>query len=95
MAWWLGFQAFTAVAWIQSLVGELRFHKPCGVAKKKDSSLSGPWLVPIIPLLHFSTSPKCFYILSGMTAPFSSLASHEQTWILLILMIKSFVLQVL
>ena len=43
MAWWLGFQAFTAVAWIQSLVGELRFHKPCGVAKKKDSHLSGPW----------------------------------------------------
>ena len=27
--------AFTAVAWVQSLVGELRSHKPCDMAKKK------------------------------------------------------------
>ena len=30
---WLG--TFTAVAWVQSLVGELRSHEPCGMAKKK------------------------------------------------------------
>ena len=32
-AWWLGFWVFTAIAQVQSLVGELRFHKLCGVAK--------------------------------------------------------------
>ena len=32
---WLGFGAFTAVAWVQSLVGELRYCKPQGMAKKK------------------------------------------------------------
>ena len=35
VAKWLGFQAFTAVAQVQFLVGELRSCKPCGVAKKK------------------------------------------------------------
>ena len=32
---WLGLGAFTAVAWLQSLVGELRSLTPCSVAKKK------------------------------------------------------------
>ena len=32
---WLGFSAFTAVAQVQSLVGELRSHKLCGVGKIK------------------------------------------------------------
>ena len=32
---WLGFQAFNVIAWVQSLVRELRFHKPHGTAKKK------------------------------------------------------------
>ena len=32
---WLGLSALTAVARVQSLVGELRFHKLCGVAKQK------------------------------------------------------------
>ena len=35
MVQWLGLGAFTAVAQVQSLVGELRSHKPCGAAKKK------------------------------------------------------------
>ena len=30
VAEWLGFQAFTAGAWVQSLVGELRCLKPGG-----------------------------------------------------------------
>ena len=34
-AQWLGLSAFTAVAWVQSLVRELRSHKPRGVARKK------------------------------------------------------------
>ena len=32
---WLGLGAFTATVGVQSLVGELRSHKPPGVAKKK------------------------------------------------------------
>ena len=32
---WLGFHAFTGVAHLQALVGELRFHKMCRAAKKK------------------------------------------------------------
>ena len=32
---WLGLGAFTAVAQVQSLIGELKSHKPCGMAKKK------------------------------------------------------------
>ena len=32
---WLGLSAFTAVAQVQSLVRELKSHKPWGVAKNK------------------------------------------------------------
>ena len=35
VAWWLEFQAFTAVMQVVSLVEELRFSKMCGLAKKK------------------------------------------------------------
>ena len=35
VAYWLEFGTFTAVARVQSLVGELKFCKPCLVAKKK------------------------------------------------------------
>ena len=35
MASWLGFHAFTAMAWVQSLVGKLRFNKLHGAAKRK------------------------------------------------------------
>ena len=31
---WLGLCTFTATVWVQSLVGELRSHKPCGAAKE-------------------------------------------------------------
>ena len=31
---WLGLRALTVGVWVQSLVGELRPHKPCGRAKK-------------------------------------------------------------
>ena len=34
MVQWLGLQAFTAVAWVQSLVGKLRSHKPAHPLKK-------------------------------------------------------------
>ena len=34
MVQWLGFQAFTAMAWAQSLVGKLRSHKPAHPLKK-------------------------------------------------------------
>ena len=32
---WLGLPAFTAEAWVQSLIRELRFCMPYSVAKKK------------------------------------------------------------
>lgn len=35
MAKWLGFWTFTAMVQVQSLVGELRSCKPCGMAQKK------------------------------------------------------------
>ena len=35
MVWWLGLIMFTAVAWVQSLVREVRSHKFHDVAKKK------------------------------------------------------------
>ena len=35
---WLGLNAFTAGVWFQSLVGELRSHKSCGVTKKKNKN---------------------------------------------------------
>ena len=39
---WLGLGIFTAMAWVQSLVGELRSHEPHGMEKKKkrNSALS-------------------------------------------------------
>ena len=36
MLQWLGLGAFTAGAWVQSLVRELRSCKPGGAAKKKE-----------------------------------------------------------
>ena len=35
MVQWLGFCTFSAGAWVQSLVRELRFHKPHAKKKKK------------------------------------------------------------
>ena len=41
MAYWLGFWAFTTMARVQSLVGELRPCKPRGTAKKKKKKSPG------------------------------------------------------
>ena len=35
MVWWLGFHTFTAMAWVQFLVRELRSCKLHGLARKK------------------------------------------------------------
>ena len=35
VAQWFGFRAFAAVAWVQSLIRELRFYKPKKKKKKK------------------------------------------------------------
>ena len=47
MVQWLGLGAFTAVAGVQSLVGELRSCKPHGVAKKikKRDFFGTKWVV--------------------------------------------------
>ena len=37
---WLGLHAFTAGAWVQSLVRELRSPKPRGAAKKKNTPVT-------------------------------------------------------
>ena len=42
MVWWLGCGTFTAVAGVQSLVGELRSRKLSGVAKKKKNFFLKP-----------------------------------------------------
>ena len=34
----VGLGAFTARTWVQSLVEELRSHKPCGMAKKRKNT---------------------------------------------------------
>ena len=34
---WIGLQAFTIMAWVQSLVRELRSYKLCGVAKNNNN----------------------------------------------------------
>ena len=34
---WLGLHTFTALAWVPSLVGELRSHKPCGQKANKQT----------------------------------------------------------
>ena len=34
VVWWLGFSAFTARAWVQSLVGELRSRESHSMGKK-------------------------------------------------------------
>ena len=36
---WLGLSTFTAGAWVQSLLRELRSCKPCGGHKKKESDI--------------------------------------------------------
>ena len=41
MVQWVGLGAFTARTWDQSLVGELRSHKPCGMAKKRKKKYQG------------------------------------------------------
>ena len=35
MVSWLGFDTSLSWAWVQSLVRELRFHKPCGTVREK------------------------------------------------------------
>ena len=42
---WLGLQVSLLRAWVQSLVGELRSRKPCGVAKsiKKKKTTGKEW----------------------------------------------------
>ena len=30
---WLGFRELPRTLWVQCLIGELRSHKPCGMAK--------------------------------------------------------------
>ena len=39
MVQWLGVGAFTTMAWVQSLIGELRFHKPRRQSGKKRKGL--------------------------------------------------------
>ena len=43
MALWLGLSAFTARAWVQSLVRKLRSLKLCSVAKKEKYGTDIEW----------------------------------------------------
>ena len=42
MAEWLGFQAFAAGAWVQSLVGKLRCLKPGGTTPHSPTPIPAP-----------------------------------------------------
>ena len=43
MVWWLGLDAFTAMAQVQSQIRKLRPHKPCHTAKKIIIKCAIPW----------------------------------------------------
>ena len=43
VAEWLGFWAFTAVAWVKYLVGELRSYRLCGSTKKLINEWINEW----------------------------------------------------
>ena len=61
MAQWLGFLGFTAVAWVQFLVRELRSHKPHSTAKKRKTSLLPSTLFEV-PVTHsLFVSFFCFW----------------------------------
>ena len=58
VAYWLGFQAFTAVSQVQSLVGELTPHKlHCAAKKKKIKKESR--VRRDVPSHQFSVRVKC------------------------------------
>ena len=48
---WLGLGTFIVVAWVQSLVGELRFHKTNGTAKKPQKTTNIVYLTQYIKKL--------------------------------------------
>ena len=48
-AQWLELDAFTAAAWVQSLVGKLRSHKPWDRSEKKNNNRKQ----------HLNTSSQC------------------------------------
>ena len=52
-AYWLGFWAFIAMAWVQSLVKELRSYKLHSIAKKKKKILFLKELTIFFPSLLF------------------------------------------
>ena len=62
---WLGLLAFTARAWVQSLVRELRSCKPRDMAKRKKPQktlIQIPWrCYPWLYFLSFFSLFKCFY----------------------------------
>ena len=54
---WLGLSAFTAGAWVQSLVGELRHHKLCSTApaKKKFTCAFGTKMTLVYTTIKLTT----------------------------------------
>ena len=64
---WLGLSTFSARAWVQSLVGELRTHKPCGVASKRKTALETTLTTGGDRLTQMSDSSKLKYV-SEMTS---------------------------
>ena len=54
MVQWLGLDPYTVVDQVQSLVGELRSHKPHGMAIKKKNRMVGGTLIEMI----FKQTPK-------------------------------------
>ena len=62
VAQWLGFLGFTAVAWVQFLVRELRAHKQHGKAKKEKQVFSPVYPQFEVPVTHsLLVSFFCFW----------------------------------
>ena len=69
---WLGLGAFTARAGVQSLVWELRSHKPHGAAKKKKILLN-----ILLSFLETTTMPRVLTRSTMLQTPRPHLGSGE------------------
>lgn len=57
---WLGFATFTAVAEVQSLVGEMRSQQPHSVDKKKKNAKRGWLTMSSVIRSHLSSGLEIF-----------------------------------
>ena len=89
---WLGLNAFTAGVWFQSLVGELRSHKSCGVTKKKKQKRKHG---PLDFLSHWMASSSIvIWIIHGTVFFLTKISNHSTIWLFYLqnLILQAFIL---